>query len=252
MKSQDRKTNAESKEPTRMYEFILQNIKEMIDQHVILPGERLPSERELAERFNVSRVPVREAIKILEYTGMIESRQGDGMYLRESAVADNLSMPIDFQVQLTSDVMIDLFEMRMLLESKACYYAAQRRTKQDILTLKAAIASVEPFLASHYEGDHSDSPEEPFDEPRKISHQFHTAIIDAAHNTVLSNIYRSLFELLGVSKQLTINTIAHTYNNVLVHRYILDRIIARDSAGAEQAMFQHLTDAKELFLKTLY
>lgn len=240
-----------SKSSGRLYESILQSIKEMIDKQMILPGERLPSERELAERFNVSRVPVREAIKILEYTGIIENRQGDGMYLRETASISNRIIRVDFEEQITSDVMVDLFEMRILLESKACSYAAQRRTTEDIDIMHESISGMQTLLTSLHTPTIQEPTPEQLEQMRTVSHRFHTAIVAAAHNVVLSNMYSSLFELLDVSKQLTILTTIHTHNSTLGHKYILDRIIARDGEGAERAMVEHLADAKERFLKTL-
>ena len=66
---------------SRYYEIIIDDIKSMILRGELKQGDRVPSERELAEKFNVSRVPIREALKILEYMGIIDSTQGDGTYV---------------------------------------------------------------------------------------------------------------------------------------------------------------------------
>ena len=233
----------------RLYETILENIKAMIDNQEIKPGEKLPPERVLAEYYDVSRVPVREAIKILEYMGVVENRQGDGMYLKKCSNINSLISRIDFPEKLTSDVMIDLFEMRIILESKACFYAAQRRTAEDIVALEKVLKQMRATLRD-LKG--YDALPLQLKEAQAVSHKFHTSIVSAAHNMVLSSIYNSLFELLDISKQLTLRTSGHTHNSILVHELILSKIIAQDSAGAEQAMSEHLSDARALVVKTLH
>ena len=70
----------------RFYEYVIENIRQMIANGELQAGQKLPSERELAEKFNVSRVPIREALKILEYMGVLDSSPGDGTYLKNISV----------------------------------------------------------------------------------------------------------------------------------------------------------------------
>lgn len=234
----------------RLYETILENIKKMIVDNSIKPGEKLPSERELAEMFHVSRIPVREAIKILEYMEIVENKQGDGMYLKTSSKVESMIGKASFSNEMTSDVMVDLFEMRIMFETRACICAAERRTDEDIVAMQNAIAAMRETINDLNRSDGEHTPYET-EKARAVSHQFHTCLIEAAHNTVLSVLYTNLFELLDVSKQLTIGTAVHSRNSTLAHELILSKIIDRDGESAARAMLDHLSDARDLALRHL-
>ena len=115
----------------RYYEYVIEGIKDMIARGELKSGEKLPSERELAGRFNVSRVPIREALKILEYMGVLDSSRGDGTYVKNFTMEDSIGK-IAFALTATTDALMDLLELRINLETFAAYYAAQRRTDEDI------------------------------------------------------------------------------------------------------------------------
>lgn len=228
----------------RLYEAVLDGIKEMISTGQIAPNQRLPSERDLASQFHVSRVPVREAIKILEYMNIVENRQGAGMYLRSNSITDSFMGDVHFSDQLTEDVILDLFEMRIILEGKACYYAAQRRTREDLAAIRTSIDDMRSALEKtpQLPGEERDAA---MDAARILSHAFHSRVVAAAHNVVLDKTYHSLLDLLAVSKQLTIADMDRPHSNVFTHEYILSRIVERDCAGAERAMVEHLEDARD-------
>ena len=75
----------------RFYEYVIDNIRQMIADGELKAGQKLPSERELAEKFNVSRVPIREALKILEYMGVLDSSPGDGTYVKNTSAQSLVS-----------------------------------------------------------------------------------------------------------------------------------------------------------------
>ena len=88
----------------RFYEYVIDNIRQMIADGELQAGQKLPSERELAEKFNVSRVPIREALKILEYMGVLDSSPGDGTYVKNTSaqVSTALSFaPSEYGVTFT-------------------------------------------------------------------------------------------------------------------------------------------------------
>ena len=114
----------------RFYEYVIDNIRQMIADGELQAGQKLPSERELAEKFNVSRVPIREALKILEYMGVLDSSPGDGTYVKNTS-AQSLVSKMDFSFDATADTIRDLLELRIVLETFAAYHAAQRRTDED-------------------------------------------------------------------------------------------------------------------------
>ena len=118
----------------RFYEYVIDNIRQMIADGELQAGQKLPSERELAEKFNVSRVPIREALKILEYMGVLDSSPGDGTYVKNTS-AQSLVSKMDFSFDATADTIRDLLELRIVLETFAAYHAAQRRTDSSVPSL---------------------------------------------------------------------------------------------------------------------
>ena len=127
----------------RFYEYVIDNIRQMIADGELQAGQKLPSERELAEKFNVSRVPIREALKILEYMGVLDSSPGDGTYVKNTS-AQSLVSKMDFSFDATADTIRDLLELRIVLETFAAYHAAQRRT--DEAAHNAVLSSVYEYL----------------------------------------------------------------------------------------------------------
>lgn len=221
----------------RYYEHVIDSIKGMIARGELKCGEKIPSERDLAERFNVSRVPIREALKILEYMGILDSSRGDGTYVRNITVEDLIGK-MDFAVTATADTLMDLLELRISLETFAAYYAAQRRTDEDI-------ASIQKLLRDMREAKKvNDGTEESVQNLRKLSHGFHQALVRAAHNAVLSSVYEYLYELLDISRQFTINNSGISYSSIVAHEALFSKVIEGDAEGARQCMEEHMEDVR--------
>lgn len=227
----------DAKDGGRYYEYVIESIKGMITRGELKCGERIPSERELAARFNVSRVPIREALKILEYMGVLDSSRGDGTYVRNITVEDIVGK-LDFPITATADTLMDLLELRISLETFAAYYAARRRTDEDIAALGQAIQDMRN--AKRVPDMDSDSVQR----LREISHAFHRLLVRAAHNSVLSSVYENLYELLDVSRQFTTSSSGISYNSILAHEAIFNKIIQQDADGARETMEEHLSDVR--------
>ena len=221
----------------RCYEMVINDIKSMIQRGELRQGQKVPSERELAEKFNVSRVPVREALKILEYMGILDSAQGDGTYVKNYTVEDLIGK-LDFAVTATSDTIMDLLELRINLECFAAYNAAKRRTDDDIAQMQKAIADMRQARANAPMDDNT------VNQLRAYSHEFHRCMIRAAHNSVLTSVYDSLYELLDISRQFTIGTSGISGDSMLAHEAIFSRIIQRDAESARSYMEEHLSDVR--------
>lgn len=219
----------------RYYEHVIDSIKAMIIRGELKCGERIPSERDLAERFGVSRVPIREALKILEYMGILDSSRGDGTYVRNYTVED-LIKKMDFAVTATADTLMDLLELRICLESFAAYRAALRRTDEDIAEMRRTIMDMREAKRSIYMDDDA------VEHLRQLSHQFHWCLVQSAHNSVLSSVYENLYELLDISRQFTTNSSGISYNSILAHEAVFNKIIQKDAEGAQEFMEEHLSD----------
>ena len=221
----------------RYYEHVIDSIKGMIARGELKCGEKIPSERDLAERFNVSRVPIREALKILEYMGILDSSRGDGTYVRNITVEDLIGK-MDFAVTATADTLMDLLELRISLETFAAYYAAQRRTDEDIDALRQTIVDMREAKKLPHMDDAG------IQHLRQLSHQFHRCLVHAAHNSVLSSVYENLYELLDISRQFTTNSSGFSYNSILAQEAVFKKIIQKDAEGARQSMQEHLADLR--------
>src|SRR5215475_10006899 len=123
---------------TRVYHEIVDQIKDLISKGRIKPGDRLPPERELAELFKASRNSVRDAIRVLEQMGLIESRQGDGTYVR-SVSPEELAEPLALMLLQSRTQMRELWEVRRVLEPALAEFAASRITDEELDELETIL-----------------------------------------------------------------------------------------------------------------
>lgn len=219
------------------YKDIIEHIKDLIATGVYSAGDKFPSERSLAEKFNVSRVPVREALKVLEYIGILKNVPNDGLYVHNldiSHIIENLS----FGLSIQSQSVLSLFEVRISLESTACYYAAIRRTGEDITQIRLTLKKMRDLLKEAKIKDAD------YEMLRLYSHEFHALLVRSAHNEILTGIYCSLFSLLELSKQYTIRREFDSYDSLLAHEAIFNKILSKDSNGARDDMIGHLVCAR--------
>ena len=231
-------------EGSRLYETIINNIQTMIRTGALQSGQKLPSERELAETFGVSRVPVREALKILEYMGILDSSPGDGLYVRNMGIND-LIKKMNFTVNATADAILELAELRCTLEGMAAYYSAIRRSDQDLALLQKNMDDMRLAKKNYLDGIGS------LEEQRNLSIYFHYDIICISRNSILSSVYENLMPLLEVTRQFTITGNGILYNTILAHNAIYDRIAARDAEGARMCMTEHMQGTRDLLAERL-
>ncbi|HSR22334.1 MAG TPA: FadR/GntR family transcriptional regulator, partial [Candidatus Eisenbacteria bacterium] len=156
---------------TKVYHEIVDQIRELISAGRIKPGDRLPPERELAELFKASRNSVRDAIRVLEQMGLIESRQGDGTYVR-SVSAEDLAEPLALMLLQSRTQMRELWEVRRVLEPSLAEFAASRITDEELDELETILEAQRRKV----EGG-STALEEDI--------AFHYRIAEAARNTVM-------------------------------------------------------------------
>lgn len=225
------------KSGSRYYEAVIDNIKGMIVRGELKSGDKIPSERELADRFQVSRVPIREALKILEYMGILDSSQGDGTYVRDTTVQDLIGK-MSFAVTATAETILNLLEMRINLETFAAYHAALRRDEEDIGEMRKTLMEMREAKRLPHLDDES------LDHLRQLSQLFHHHLVTAAHNSVLTSIYENLYELLDISRQFTISTSGISYDSILAHEALFNKIVEQDAEGAKESMEGHLTDVR--------
>ncbi len=223
----ERKTSS-----NKYYEIILDWFKVQIMAGELKEGDSIPSERELATQFGVSRVPVREALRILEYIGII-ANTADGLTVQRVDI-QLLNPKANFATEITLETIDNLFEVRIFLESAAAYYAAKRRTDNDIRLMQESIQEMAAAIDDPGRGEEA---------AIKASHDFHLHVINAAKNPVLNNIYQNLYDLLEISKQYTLDVKHISDSTLMDHEAILYKIESGNAEEASKYMRFHLSRA---------
>jgi len=217
--------------------FIISQIKELINLKNLEPGDKLPSERLLAERFGVSRGSIRNAIQKLEHYGLLKSMKQSGTYVADlGRIALNgminhiLSLPaLDFK---------SLVETRILLEIKSVKFAASRRNEEDLHEIEMALLD---YRKKTLAGE--DSVEEDL--------LFHLAIVKASHNPSLDQL------MLSITPQIITEFEKHhvckkdmAVNAIKEHEAIVNAIKMKDSSLAEEKMKEHFSVLYQYLYKT--
>lgn len=193
----------------------LDQLRLRINQGIWTVGQRLPTEPELATELGISRNTVREAMRVLAFSGLIEIRQGDGSYLR--AVVD----PLDTMKALSRCTQEQARETRHILEVEAIGLAALRRTDEDLMALREAL----DVSASHYHGD--------LDTYIACDLVFHRRLVDAAHNSTLSELYRYFSSIVGAHLRQTLNISPRRQAVFDLHVELLEAVEQRDPERAK-------------------
>jgi GntR family transcriptional repressor for pyruvate dehydrogenase complex len=216
---------------TKVYHEIVEQIKELIAAGRIKPGDRLPPERELAELFKASRNSVRDAIRVLEQMGMIDSRQGDGTYIR-SVTADEVTAPLALCLLQSRTQMRELWEVRRVLEPPLAEAAAARITAEELDELEAILdvqqRKVEVGLLALEEDA-----------------AFHYGIARAAGNHVMLHVMDTLVDLLRQSRERSLQQGDRPIFSHAGHERILAALRQRDPAAARTEMLHHLREVEE-------
>lgn len=227
-------------QPRRLSDAIVEQLQGMILEGTFKPGERLPPERELAERFGVSRPSLREAIQKLAAKGLLVSRQGGGNYVAET-LGTTFSDPFLHLLENNEGVQADLLEFRHTLEGSCAYYAALRATELDRQRLTEAFEALQACY-----GQESSRAEE-----GAADANFHLAIAEASHNAVLLHTMRGLFGLL---KRNVVTNIGGMYalreetRQMLMeqHRELYESIMARQAEKAREVIQRHIDYVQEV------
>lgn len=213
---------------------VLAQLKEGISNGTFPVGEKLPSENLLAEAFGVSRVPVREALGILEFSGIISSRQGGGHRVEQHSLLSKYQ-PLVLEIADPDEVEA-LLEMREVIEQQAACMAAERHTEQELRAIELALndfkrCTLDEGLIGHRE-----------------DYLFHRAIMQASHNPFFVQILDNMHELyLGVLVYSLSKNLGRQDERQRVideHQRVFMAIKARDPAAATAAMQNHLSNVR--------
>lgn len=214
----------------RLSDRVILAIKEMIVEEGFKPGDKFYSENELTKQLGVSRSSIREAVKILETTGLVYVSQGKGIF-----IADRQGQRFkQFSTWLINNeqAIRDNFEVRMILESKAARYAAEKADSEDIRRLEETHTQFVKF-----------SRKQNIEEAIACDGRFHCRLAAATRNETLHVLMKAITTKLPAGWISSLHTPGRLEKTISEHGDILAAIKKGDAAGAESSMTRHLANA---------
>jgi len=215
----------------RLYQKVANKILEMITSGAYPPGTRLPGERELADRFEVSRVVIREAEISLEALGHVEIKVGSGVYVREPEAS--------FSSRLPDVTAFELTQTRLLFESESAALAARMITDEQISDLERTIERMANASHDSPDGDEAD---------REFHMLISRATGNAANMHIMENLWRMRTELPEVRKVYSAVCVEDSSHRVDEHEAILNALRDRNPEEARSAMRYHFSRLIEALL----
>ncbi len=218
--------------PSRLYEQIVKQIEESILAGKLKPADQLPTERELAQQFDVSRTAVREAVKTLAEKGLVESHSGKGTFVTsESSQSMRQSLDSFFKRGDLKDPN-SLIELREIFEPEVTILAALRTEEQQLAMMREAVAEMDRSMQNP-------------DAYIEADLDFHLALAEAAGNPLVLSLLDSMVGVLREQRLGIFGVKGGPERGQLHHKRILEAIEKRHPAKAREAMRAHLQQIRE-------
>lgn len=225
--------------PEKLSNSVVRQIEQLILRGILRPGERLPSERDLAEKLDVSRPSLREAIAELAERGLLVSRAGSGVFVAE-VLGSAFSPALTHLFSTHDEAVFDYISFRRDMEGLAAERAATFGSETDLKLIDTIFGKME---IAHQKRDPSDE--------AQLDAEFHMAIIEASHNVIMLHMLRSMFDLLrqGVfyNRQMMFKNRMTRDQLLDQHRAINAAIQARDPVAARAAVGAHMAYVEQAF-----
>jgi len=217
---------------SRLYQQIVDQIEALILEGKLHPGDQLPSERELAEQFSVSRTAVREAVKTLSEKGLVAVEIGRGTFITQG-VSKALRRSLGWIVQSgEGNPLADLVQVRTILEPEIAAIAAEMASEQDLENLERVVSIMDSALTNA-------------DVYVEADLEFHLALARATQNRLIPTLIDPIVDLLREQRKGIFLVKGGAQRGQFHHKSILDAVKKRDSAAARQAMQAHLAQVRE-------
>lgn len=212
---------------TRSYEGIVDQVRQLVDTGKLRPGDRLPPERELARTLSVSRSTLKEAFRVLEHVGLVESKMGRGRYIAQPRSARSSTHALSDVLEHAT--IIDFLQVRRFLEVPMAGIAAELATPEDIARI----------------GKTLEMPGDSEEASLRADTEFHLALAEATHNTVYLRFVSSEEFLLY---RMAMNTRPSPVDRALLreeHIQVASAVRRHDRLDAEAAMLRHISSATQ-------
>lgn len=230
------KSDFEAVRRNKVYEEVAKQIERLILKK-LKPGDKLPSERELAEMLKVSRSSIRDAIRGLELTGLVEPRQGTGTIVREIS-SDSPANPFTHALNRRQELVSELLDFRKMLEPPLAARAASHASPEEILEMEDILRRQAEKQGRAESAVAEDT-------------EFHYSVALASDNSVVLKVLDILMDLLRDTRERSLQVEGRSEKSLEGHRRILAAIKRRDAEGAKAAMRRHIEDVEEIVLEKL-
>jgi DNA-binding FadR family transcriptional regulator len=217
---------------TRVAEEAADRIRVLMLDGTFPPGEPLPSERHLAERFGVSRGSIRDALRTLETIGLVETRHGQGTFPHELSV-DRLVAPLASVMAYRADLQDELLDVRRMFEPAVARVAALRATDEDLADLQRILETQRQKLKTGQSAIAEDT-------------AFHAILARSTRNRVVMSIMATLNDLLVDSRTQSLLHKGRPARSIDGHEAVVAALRRHDAEGASQAMYNHIDQIADL------
>ncbi|WP_347488858.1 FadR/GntR family transcriptional regulator [Desulfoscipio sp. XC116] len=214
---------------------VAEYISKLIEQGKIKSGDRLPTERDMAEKFGVSRTVVRDAVKTLAGIGVLEVRHGVGIFVA-TPDSQHIAKQLSGLLYNNQDTINNLIEVRMVLETAVAGWAAKRHSKEDLKNMAENLKSHEEIIKT---GDLIAIGE--------IDRGFHLLLANSSKNPVAIRLMQNLLDLLQVSSRQTLTIEGRIKQSIEEHYDIYEAINEKDKQKAQEKMKVHLLSIANSF-----
>ena len=213
----------------KLYEEIAAKMLEQVHTGELRSGDRLPSERTLAESYGVSRTVIREALRSLEMMGCVESRVGEGTFIREPSLSDIVD-PFSLLIAGGGSLGGELIEVRLILETEIAALAAKRRTDAQIEAMQSTLDAMRTDIERGGRGITADA-------------DFHRLLAESAHNDAIRVILEMCDGMLSRTRPLTQSIKGVPRMTLEDHSQIFEAVKNGDERAARRLMRRHLNRA---------
>ncbi|AUT44933.1 FadR/GntR family transcriptional regulator [Achromobacter sp. AONIH1] len=218
--------------PPTLTDTVAKRLLAEIQEGRAQPGDKLPTETALAEQFGVSRTVIREAVSRLRQDGIVEARQGSGVFV--TGATGNRALRIDAAELRSLDAVLHIVELRRALETEIAAQAAARRKKRDMAAIDAALAAISEAVAAGGDGVQEDV-------------AFHRSIAHATGNPYFLTTLTFVSQFLVAATRITRGNEARHADQMRAvlqeHAAIVEAIRGQDVEGAREAARVHMINA---------